>query len=229
MIIEWVVVIWLLGLATVHVLKVVAVDAYVQITAPERPPPSLVAREKRQELAQKQAATTGAPGVGQAIADRLANFIANPPRLPAWVTEFLSYLALLLSDQLATARRRHAAKQRDRERRDRGEQPRTGRPGEPYCWRCDVNHVRKRGDLCDTCTPVVKAPCPDCSVYVPVTELRDGPCAICRIRASATDTPTPGDDEPGPARLVLPAWLAGVPETSAPNPGPGHHDNGGTP
>ena len=201
---EWIV-FWLLCLASIRVVKTAAVDAWVQITDKTREPPSLAARRVRAELAQEQAATTGAPGVGQAVADRIASRIANPPPQPAWITELLGYLALLLSDAFAGARRLHAAKQRDREQRDRGEQPRTGKPGSPYCWRCDINHVDRPNDLCPSCAPVVKAPCPGCSVFVPVAELRDGPCAVCQARASATDTPD-GGERPGPARLVIP-WL----------------------
>ncbi len=206
--IEALVVVWLLGLGTLHMIKTAAVDAWVQITDPERDPPSLVAREKRQALAQQQAATTGAPGVAQAINDRLASFIANPPVMPAWITEFLSYLALLLSDTFANQRRRHAAKQRDREQRERGEphragRDRTGRFGSPYCWRCDINHVGRPGDLCTMCAPIVNEPCPRCGVHVPVNELRDGPCVICRTRASATDGPPDTTEPPGPARLVI--------------------------
>lgn len=198
---EWIV-FWLLCLASVRVVKTAAVDAWVQITHPEREAPSLAERRTRAELAQQQAATTGAPGVGQAFADRIASVIANPPPCPAWLTELLDYLALLLADAFATARRRHAARQREREQRERGEAPRTGRRGSPYCWRCEINHVDRPHDLCDTCAPVVKKPCPGCGVYVPVTDLTNGPCAICRTRASATDTPA-GEQRPGPARLVI--------------------------
>lgn len=201
--IEWsVIVVWLLILASVRTVKKAVVDGWVQITDPQREAPSLAERRTRAELAQRQALTTGAPGVGQALADRLANFIANPPPRPGWVTEFLSYLAVLLADGLANARRKHAAKQRDREARDRGEQPRTGRPGSPYCWRCEVNHVAKPGDMCTTCTPIVRTKCPGCQVYVPMDELEDGPCSVCRVRASAA--PADDTDPDAGIRLVIP-------------------------
>jgi hypothetical protein len=197
---EWIV-FWLLCLASVRVVKTAAVDAWVQITDKTREPPSLEERRIRAELAQQQASTTGAPGVGQAFADQIASWIANPPPRPAWLTELLGYLALLLSDAFANARRRHVARQREREQRDRGEQPRTGKRGSPYCWRCDVNHVDKRGDLCPSCAPVVKASCPGCGSTCPSPS-----CETDRARSArcgpARATP-PAGERPGPTRLII--------------------------
>ena len=198
---EWIVV-WLLVLASVRVFKSAAVDAWVQITDPRREAPSLAERRVRAELAQQQAMTTGAPGVGQAFADRLACRIANPPVRPPWVTEALNYLGLLLADAFANARRRHVAKQRDREQR--GDQSRTGKPGSPYCWRCDVNHVDREGDLCATCTPVVLRQCPGCEVLVPVAELDEHDrCETCRRPGRGHPTTPDDGEQPGPARLVI--------------------------
>ena len=43
-----------------------------------KPLPSLEARARRQELAQQQALTTGAPGIWQALADRARDAAAQP-------------------------------------------------------------------------------------------------------------------------------------------------------
>lgn len=195
---EWIVA-WLLFLASLRVVKTVAVDAWAEVNG--RPAPSLVERERRAELAQQQALTTGAPGVGQAIADRLAQRIANPPPCSPWITEALGYIALLLADAFAYLRRRHVEKERKR----RGEQPRSGRPGDPYCRACEFNHVSRKGDLCPTCTPVVLQLCPGCDRHVPAAELqRHQRCATCRRPPRDPSRQSAGGDRPGPTRLVIP-------------------------
>jgi RNase P subunit RPR2 len=204
--IEWIVV-WLLALASFRVVKVAAVDAWAQIHG--RPAPSLEERRQRTELAQRQCQLTGTPGVGQAIADRLAMRIANPPPRSPWITEALSYIALLLADAFAYLRRRHIEKQRDRAARERGEQPRRWKRGGPYCEACEYNPVAKAGDKCDECAPRVLQRCPSCGHHVPVAELQHHRrCATCRQPEPGQPAPS-GDVAPdAPVRLVLPAWAA---------------------
>lgn len=197
--IEWIVV-WLLALASFRVVKVAAVDAWAQCHG--RPAPSLEERRQRTELAQRQYQLTGTPGVGQSIADRLAMRIANPPPRSPWITEALGYIALLLADAFAYLRRRHVEKQRARAARERGERPRSGKRGAPYCWSCEYNHVAKTGDLCPDCTPVVLQQCPDCGHHVPAVELQKHKrCATCR-QPDPDPEPTDGGT-PNTARLII--------------------------
>ena len=208
---EWIV-IWLLCLASVRVLKRAVVDGWVQITDPQRQPPSLAERERRAELAQRQFETTGAPGIGQAFADRLASRIVNPPPRPPWITAALQYLGLLLADAFANARRRHDAKQKQREERERGDQHHHDQPHHdqragPYCWRCEVNRVAHDDDLCTPCALRVTSPCRGCGVRVPVAEQQDGRCTTCQAadRAAEADAAaSAAASRPGPARLTIP-------------------------
>lgn len=234
--IDWILA-WLLIGATAGAVKNAVVDGWVQIIDPRREAPSLVNRRARAELAQQQAAARvelaqrqAAAGVppapGQAAADKLASWIASPPSWPSWIVDALSYIALLLADKFASARRQHVQRQKEREARERGERPHRDTTG-PFCGHCEINPVDKPDDLCDTCAPVVLAACPVCGVHVPVDELRTGSCTTCQVRADAT---APSTGQSGPARLVLPSWLTS-PQHSEPESGPGQqhqHHNGGT-
>jgi hypothetical protein len=206
---ELIIIAWILVLASARVGKNIYIDAKAQLKDPTAEAPSLVERRARQELAQRQFETTGTPGVGQAIADRLAARVANPPPRPAWITEALAYLGLLFADAFAAMRRRHVEKERQR----RGEQPRSGKRGGPYCWSCEFNHVSHKDDLCEDCTPVVLQRCPRCGHHVPVAELRKRDrCETCRRPPRQPgDVPQPGDD-PGPIQLVVPMLSAAQPD-----------------
>lgn len=227
--IDWLVV-GLLVLAGVRAVADAVLDAIGQIKNPGGEAPSVVRRRARAELTKKQAAdrvelaarqrAAGVPPApGQAVADRLARFIADPPPWPPWVISAANYLGLLLADRLARARRRHVAKEAERKARERGEQPRTEKPGELYCECCDVNPVAEQGAVCTTCALVVKQACPGCGVHVAVTELRDERdrrCSVCRVTTSASNTQPPPGTDLTPVQLIVP-WLPAEP------PHPRHH------
>lgn len=212
---DWLVV-GLLLLAGIRAVGDAVLDGIALIKNPRGEAPSIVRRQARTDLTQKKAAdrvelaerqrAAGIPPApGQAAADRLARFIADPPPWPPWVLALASYLGLLLSDRLARARRKHVRKEKVRQARQRGERPTTGNPGEHYCDSCDVNPVTRKGALCPTCAPVVHQECPGCGVHVPAAELQDhDQCETCRRPA---DSP-PGPADPDvPLHLSLPSWL----------------------
>lgn len=221
--IDWLVV-GLLILAGIRAVADAVLDGIAQIKNPGGEAPSVIRRRARAELAQKQAAArvelaerqraAGVPPApGQAAADRLARFIADPPPWPAWVIAAASYLGLLLADRLARARRHHVAKEANRKARGRGEQPRTGKPGDLYCESCDVNPVAKKGAMCPTCALVVKQACPGCGVHVSVAELQDEQdrrCSVCRAETSAATTQPPPGTDLTPLQLIVP-WLPAEP------------------
>lgn len=217
--IEWVVVIGVLNIAGwlivagIRAVGDAIVDAVVLARHPKAEAPSLVKRRARAELAQKQAAdrielaelqrVAGVPPApGQAAADRLARFIANPPPWPPWVIAAASYFGLLLADGFAKLRRQHVANEKARQRGERGWHRRVRGP---FCKTCDVNPVRKSGGMCVSCALVVHDECTDCHTYVPVASLAGGRCETCR---RPVGPPQPDPDAP----LVLemaprPSWL----------------------
>lgn len=216
--IDWIV-LALLFLAGVRAVADVVLDGIAQITNPRGEAPSVARRRARAELAQKHAAARVElaerqraagipPAPGQAVADLLARFIADPPAWPSWVLSVAGYLGLLFADRLARSRRRHVAKEAERKAREQGERPRPGKSGELYCECCDVNPVTEQGALCSTCALVVKQACPGCGVHVPVAELQgeqDPRCSTCRVTAGAANTQPPGADLAS-VQLVVP-WL----------------------
>lgn len=221
--IDWLVV-GLLLLAGFRAVADAVLDGIALLRNPGGEAPSVVRRRARAELSQKQAAArvelaerqraAGVPPApGQAAADRLARFIADPPPWPPWVIAAASYLGLLLADRLARARRNHVAKEANREARERGEPTRTGKPGDLFCECCDVNPVAKKGAICPTCALVVKQECRGCGVHVAVAELQDAQdrrCSMCRAATSAaTSQPPPGTDLTA-VRLIVP-WLPAEP------------------
>jgi hypothetical protein len=213
--IDWLVV-GLLLLAGVRAVADAVVDGIAQFRNPGGEVPSVIKRQARADLAQQNAAARVElaerqraagipPAPGQAAADRLARFIADPPPWPPWVLALASYLGLLLSDRLARARRKHVRKEKVRQARQRGERPTAGGPGEHYCDSCDVNPVDRKGGTCSSCAPVVKKRCPGCGVHVPAAELRNhDQCETCRRPADGPPEPANPDV---PLRLELPAWM----------------------
>lgn len=157
----------------------------------------------RVELADAQAAAGIPPTPGQAAADRLARFIANPPPWPRWVIALAGYLGLLLSDRLAQARRQHIANEKARQRGERGWHRRVRGP---FCKECDVNPVKRPGSMCVSCALVIHDECTGCHAHVPVARLVNGRCDTCRHPASVPPQPDPA----APVQLVLPqrpSWL----------------------
>jgi hypothetical protein len=87
-----------------------------------RPSPRLERRELRQQLAQRQATTTGTPGVLQAVGDRLGSRIANPPDR-RFARTLRGYLDEVLADGVEAARQRHADKVAAKQAVDQPPQP----------------------------------------------------------------------------------------------------------
>lgn len=189
-------VIWLLVLASLGVVRRAAVDLWAQIHG--RPAPSVDEREKRLELAQRQReANGGVPSPRQAAADRIANWIVEPPPQPDWIAKMLTYFATLLGTAFANATRRLDARQQEHEH---GEARSRG----PFCWRCERNGVAHEDDLCKPCAERVLSPCGGCNQLTPVAKLHNGRCETCRRSAPARPEPANPD---AAIRLVLPAWL----------------------
>jgi hypothetical protein len=213
-VIDWLIV-GLLFVAGVRAVGDIALDALALARNPKTEVlPSTVRRKARTDLAQqraaarvelaeRQAAAGIPPAPGQAAADRIARFVADPPPWPPWVIALANYLGLLLSDRLAQARRQHVANESARMRGERGRRPRARGP---FCDTCDVNPVKRRGDLCPSCAAVVLDECAGCHAHVPVAELVGDRCETCRRRADSPPTPDPD----APLQLVTfqrPAWL----------------------
>jgi hypothetical protein len=200
-IVETIIVIWLLILASINVIRRAVADLIVQITDPDpdRVLPSVAERKHRFDLAQMQVQATGAPGVQQAVADRLAFWIAHPPAAPGWMAQAKSYFGTLLADQFAHWRRKHADKEDDKR-------------GGPRCWRCDVGRPTAESGLCSACAPVVATPCGGCGHLKRVADMENGKCSACRPAPASPAPPPPRRPQPkpaddGPARLSVPAWL----------------------
>lgn len=206
--IEWIIV-PMLVVACVRALISAAVDAYVAIVHPDREAPSLVRRRARVEIAQQQHQITGVTGVGQAVADRLASRIANPPVGPSRWSRAIDYCAALLADFFSNARRWYADKQ-------------DGKTAAAHCWICDTGHDGSRSGLCPRCELLQPKPCVGCGLHMLPADLQDGKCAACRPAppgpgappepaAPPVPPPTPAPPpQPEPddaaARLVLPTW-----------------------
>jgi hypothetical protein len=195
--VEWIIV-PMLVVACIKALVSVVVDAYIAIVHPDREAPSLARRRARIEIAQQQHELTGATGVGQAVADRLATRIANPPPGPAWWTRVGSYLATLFADFFSQERRRR-------------------KPAAAHCWICDDGHDGSKSGLCPKCEVLTPTPCAGCGLHLLEADLEDGKCEACRpVPASPppppspppTPRPRPAAASDGPARMSVPAWLA---------------------
>jgi hypothetical protein len=244
------IVVWLLIVAGLRTVGDVIVDGVVAVVHPDREAPSAARRRARAEITRKQAAARVEtsrmnadagipPSPGQAAADRLAMWIANPPPWPHWLVAALSYLGLLIADKLANLRASHIERQRAKED-GRARRPHLG----PFCWRCTVNRVAHDGDLCAGCAQIVVARCTTCRKHRPVADLDNGQCPSCREPAAPADEPEPGDyadshtrgDPDGAVHLVVPALPAWLSEPTSPGTGHGpgqHHQhfqrhNGGT-
>jgi hypothetical protein len=210
--IEWAVV-GLLALAGIRAVGDVILDVIAQLRNPGGKAPSVARRQARADLAQQKAAARVElaelqraagipPAPGQAAADRLARFIADPPPWPRWVLALANYLGLLLSARLAQARRQHVANEKARQRGERGWHRRVRGP---FCKVCDVNPVKGPGGMCVSCALVVHDECTGCHAYVPVARLAAGRCETCRRPAGP-----PQPDPDAPLRLELqqrPSWL----------------------
>lgn len=153
---------WLLVLATMWVLRAAAEDGYATVRGlPESP--RIARRRARQQLAQQHIAMTGQPTIGQAVASRVAQRIANPRRE---IGPARRYLAGLWEDSWEDAATRHEERRRKREERRREQEQRereqaereaAGRPDPDNALRtrlclgrCGVLVVEPR-EWCDDC------------------------------------------------------------------------------
>jgi hypothetical protein len=169
--------IWIFCLATAWVIRNLAEDGYAAVRG--RTSPRIARRQAAYELAQKHAATTGTPTVGQAVTGRIADRIANP-RPPG---PFRRYLSGLWEDSWEDAQERHEQRRerraeqrrkqeerREQEEREQEEREASGRPDPD-----DALRTRQcRGPGCD----------------VLVVEPLEW-CAGCRAAAWRADEPEP--------------------------------------
>jgi hypothetical protein len=171
---EVIVLVWVLVMATLWLVRMLAEEAWAAVRGQTSP------RIERRRAREKLAADCGKPTIGQALAFRVADRIAHPPRRQ-WAVKLRGLLDEMWDDALAEARVRHQhahearlraaetrRKGRPRPPRGNGWQARTGADaptGEPrsgksgplvleQCGRCGYAYVAAPATICDGCSHI---------------------------------------------------------------------------